>query len=104
MSVFEAFLKIVLKFTDLKWGQVRDDLISKSIKVLRKYRDGATPEDLRNSKLISGLEDFYEELYEIYKSLDGQVDKLMESLSSFIKAPVPCKLKIIGIFETLLRE
>ena len=104
MSVFEAFLKIVLKFTDLKWGQVRDDLISKSIKVLRKYRDGATPEDLKDSKLISGLEDFYEELYEIYKSLNGQVDKLMESLSSFIKAPVPCKLKIIGIFETLLRE
>ncbi len=104
MSVFEAFLKIVLKFTDLKWGQVRDDLISKSIKVLRKYRDGATPEDLKNSKLISGLEDFYEELYEIYRSLDGQVDKLMESLSSFIKAPIPCKLKIIGIFETLLRE
>lgn len=104
MNIFEAFLKIVLKFTDLKWGQVRDDLISKSIKILRKYGDGATPQDLKDSKLILGLEDFYEELYEIYKSLDGQVDKLTESLSSFIKAPVPCKLKIIGIFETLLRE
>lgn len=104
MSVFEAFLRIVLQFTDLKWGQIRDDLISKSIKVLRKYRDGSTPEDLKDSKLVLGLEDFYEELYEIYKSLGSEVDKLLESLSSFIKAPVPCKLKIIGIFETLLRK
>ncbi len=104
MSLFEAFLKIVLKFTDLKWGQVRDDLISKSIKVLRKYEEGKSPEDLKDSKLISGIEDFYEELYVIHQSLDGNVDKLTEALSSFIKAPVPCKLKIIGIFETLLRE
>jgi len=104
MSVFEAFLRIVLKFTDLKWGEVRDDLISKSIKVLRRYGEGATPEDLKDSKLILGLEDFYEELYEIHKSLNGRTEKLTEALSSFIKAPVPCKLKIISVFEILLRE
>ena len=103
MSQFEAFLKITLKFTDLKWGDVRDDLISKSIKVLRKYKEGKTPEDLKNSKLIQGIEDFYEELYQIYKENPEKVESIMQALSSFIKAPVPCKLKIIGIIESLLK-
>ena len=103
MSQFEAFLKITLKFTDLKWGDVRDDLISRSIKVLRKYKEGRTPEDLKNSKLIQGIEDFYEELYKIYKENPEKVESIIQALSSFIKAPVPCKLKIIGIMESLLK-
>ncbi|HID65539.1 MAG TPA: hypothetical protein EYP32_01080 [Aquificaceae bacterium] len=103
MNQFNAFLEIVLKFTDLKWGQVREDLISKSIKVLRKYREGKSPDELKNSKLIQGIEDFYERLYEIYKSDPDNVEKLTQALGSFIKAPVPCKLKIIGIFESLLK-
>ncbi|WP_164930737.1 hypothetical protein [Aquifex aeolicus] len=104
MNEFKAFLEVVSKFTDLKWGDVRDDLISRSIKVLRKYREGKTPEDLKNSKLILGIEDFYEKLYEIYKENPQSIEKLTEALSSFIKAPVPCKLKIINIVETLLKE
>lgn len=104
MNVFEAFLRIIVEFTDVKWGQVRDDLISKSIKILRKYKEGLSPQELKDSKLVIGLEDFYEELYEIYKSLGDDVDKLLEALSYFIKAPIPCKLKIMGIFETLLRK
>jgi len=104
MNEFEAFLEVVNKFTDLKWGDVRDDLISRSIKVLRKYKEGKTPEDLKNSKLILGIEDFYEKLYEIYRGNPQGIDRLIEALSSFIKAPVPCKLKIINIFETLLEK
>jgi len=103
MNEFQAFWEVVNKFTDLKWGDVRDDLISRSIKVLRKYKEGKTPGDLKNSKLILGIEDFYEKLYEIYKENPQSVDKLTEALSSFIKTPVPCKLKIINILETLLK-
>ncbi|WP_459775101.1 hypothetical protein [Aquifex pyrophilus] len=102
MNRFGAFLEIVSRFTDERWGEVREDLISKSIKVLRKYKEGKKPEDLKDSKLIQGLEDFYERLYEIYRENEEDVEKINQALSSFIKAPVPCKLKIINIFETLL--
>ncbi|WP_461832125.1 hypothetical protein [Aquifex sp.] len=103
MNRFGAFLTIVSQFTDEKWGEVRDDLISKSIKVLRKYKEGKKPEDLKDSKLIQGIEDFYENLYEIYKENEEDIEKINQALSSFIKAPVPCKLKIISIFEILLK-
>jgi len=102
MNTVEAFLEIVEKFTDPTWGKIRDDLISKVIKILRKYKEGGTPEELKDSKLVEGLEDFYERLFEISSEVD--VEGLIEALGSFIKSPVPCKLKIIGILNVLLKK
>ncbi|NPB08489.1 MAG: hypothetical protein GXN96_06125 [Aquificae bacterium] len=101
MSAQGAFLEIVKRFTDPTWGRVRDDLLSRTMKILRKYAEGKKPDDLRDSKLILELEDFYERLYEIYEELGGEVENLLEALGSFVKAPVPCKLKIIAIMEKL---
>jgi len=104
MNLTVAFLRIVDRFTDRRWGEVRDDLISKSIKVLRKYAEGKSPKDLKESKLTEGLGDFYEELYEIYKENPEGVERLAGALSAFIKSPVPCKLKMIDVLKLLLEE
>ena len=103
MNTFEVFLEIVLKFSDLKWSEFRDDLIVKCMKALRKFRDGKSLEEvLSDRKISSEIEGVLELLRDFAGSSPAEeVNRLIEALGMFTKAPAPCKTKIIALVETL---
>ena len=104
MSPFEVFLEIVLRFSDLKWSEFRDDLIVKCMKALRKFRDGRSVEEvLSDKKLSSEIEDILEYLHNFAEESDREeVNRVIDALGMFTKAPAPCKMKIIALIETML--
>ncbi len=104
MNNFEAFLEVVLRFSDLKWSQFRDDLIVKCMKALRRFRDGKSlREVLEDRKLSSEIEDILPLLEEFSRnSTREEINRLIDSLGIFTKAPAPCKTKIISLMETML--
>ncbi len=104
MNSFELFLEIVLSFSDLKWSQFRDDLIVKCMKALRKFRDGKSVQEvLQDKKLSSEIEGVLEKLHAFASSSQPQeVNRLIDALGMFTKAPAPCKTKIISIVEVML--
>ncbi len=104
MNSFELFLDIVLTFSDLKWSQFRDDLVVKCMKALRKFRDGRSVEEvLADKKLSSEIEGVLEKLHSFASSVPKEeVNRLIDALGMFTKAPAPCKTKIISIVETML--
>ncbi len=104
MNSFELFLDIVLTFSDLKWSQFRDDLVVKCMKALRKFRDGKSVEEvLADKKLSSEIEGVLEKLRSFASSVPKEeVNRLIDALGMFTKAPAPCKTKIISIVETML--
>lgn len=100
-----AFFEIALKYTDLRWAKSRDDLISKVIKVLRAFKEGKNLQQIKENKDISfGIEDVLEHLENFVKENPDQVEKLIKLLSSFIKSPSPCKMKLIAFAEVLLED
>jgi len=99
MRECQLFLEIVRRFTDERWGKVREDLILKSLKVLRAYEEGKRPEEL-SPKLTEGLGDFHLRLYEVYREADAK--RLTEALSHFLKSPAPCKLSTISLLGKLI--
>ena len=104
MNTFETFLEVVLRFSDLKWSEFRDDLIVKCMKALRKFRDGKSVEEvLSDRKLSSEIEDILEYLHSFAEENDREkVNRLIDALRMFTKAPAPCKMKIIALVETML--
>jgi hypothetical protein len=104
MRAFELFLEVVLRFSDLKWSRFRDDLIVKCMKALRKFRDGKSMEEvLSDSRISSEIEEVVETLYSFARSSDPEeINRVIEALGMFTKAPAPCKTKIISIMETML--
>ncbi len=103
MNSFEVFLEIVLRFSDLKWSQFRDDLVVKCMKALRKFRDGKSLEEVMSDKRISSeIEEVLDLLSEFARSNPPEeVSRLVDALGIFTKAPAPCKMKIIALVETL---
>ncbi|RLJ70485.1 hypothetical protein BCF55_0760 [Hydrogenivirga caldilitoris] len=104
MNPFEVFLEIVLQFSDLRWSEFRDDLVVKCMKVLRKFRDGQTLEEvLSDKKLSSEIESVLGFLESFAKTNPPEVtNRLIDALNMFTKAPAPCKVKIIALMETML--
>ncbi len=104
MKSFEIFLTVVSRYSDLKWGDFRDDLIVKSAKVLRKFRDGKGKEDvLSDRKLSQGIEEILDSLKTFADSSEpDDVNRVIDSLLMFTKAPAPCKMKIISLLEVML--
>ncbi len=96
----EVFLEIVLEFTDLKWMETRDDLILKTIKTLRVLKEGKNPSE----KLSSGIQTLLPTLRKFNDEYPQAVDSLTEALSQFLKAPAPCKVKMINLIKTLNPE
>ena len=103
MNTFEVFLDIVLRFSDLKWSEFRDDLIVKCMKALRKFRDGKSLEEVSADKKISSdIEGVLELLRDFADSSSSEeVNRLVDALGMFTKAPAPCKTKMIALVETL---
>ena len=103
MNAFETFLEVVLRFSDLKWSEFRDDLIVKCMKALRKFRDGKSLEEvLSDRKISSEIEGVLELLKSFADSNPAEeVNRLIDALGMFTKAPAPCKTKIIALVETL---
>ena len=103
MNSTEILLEIVLRFSDLKWSEFRDDLIVKCMKALRRLRDGKTAEDLLQDKRISSeIEDILPLLETFARSVPAEeVTRTVDALGLFVKAPAPCKTKIIALLETL---
>ncbi len=97
------FLRIVLSFSDLKWSEFRDDLILKCMKALRRFRDGKSLEEVSlDQKLSTEIKEILPELHQFANSsTPEEVNRLIDSLGLFIKAPAPCKMKIIGIVEVM---
>ncbi len=93
----QLFLDIVLRFTDLKWMETRDDLILKTIKTLRVLKEGKEPSE----KISSGIEELLPSLKEFAGKYPKSVEYLTDSLSQFLKAPAPCKVKMINLIKTL---
>jgi len=104
MNTFEAFLEVVLRFSDLKWSEFRDDLLVKCMKALRRFKDGKTLEEvLSDRKLSSEIEGVLGLLKEFADSKSAEeVNRLVEALGMFTKAPAPCKTKIIAIIGVML--
>ena len=104
MSPFEVFLETVLRFSDLRWSEFRDDLIVKCMKALRKFRDGRSVEEvLSDKKLSSEIEGVLGLLKDFASSNPPEeVNRVIDALGMFTKAPAPCKMKIIALIETML--
>lgn len=100
-----TFHEIVLAHTDLRWAKSRDDLVSKTIKVLRAFKEGKGLEEVRASKeLSSEIENHLEGLLNFARENSQEVDKLIDLLSMFVKSPAPCKIKLINFAEVLLED
>ncbi len=104
MNTFEVFLEIVLRFSDLKWSEFRDDLTVKCMKALRKFRDGKSVDEvLSDKRLSSEIEGVLGLLKDFSSSSSAEeVNRLIDALGMFTKAPAPCKMKIIALIETML--
>jgi hypothetical protein len=104
MNPFRVFLEVVLAFSDLRWNQFRDDLVVQAMKVLRKFRDGSGLEEIRaQGKFSREIDPVLELLYSFAsQSSPEEVNRLIDALSLFAKAPAPCKTKMIGLIETIL--
>lgn len=104
MTPYEVFLEVVLKFSDLKWSEFRDDLIVKCMKALRRFRDGRSLEEVLSDKRISSeIEGILETLHTFARnSKPDDVNKVIDALGVFTKSPAPCKTKIIAVLETMV--
>ncbi len=104
-QVLRAFFEITLKHTDLRWAKSRDDLISRTIKALRAFKEGKSLEEVKATKDLSfEIEDSLEFLESFVKEQPESVEKLISLLSMFIKSPTPCKIKLINFAEALLED
>ncbi|RMH81430.1 MAG: hypothetical protein D6674_00065 [Acidobacteria bacterium] len=100
-----AFYEIALAHTDLRWAKSRDDLISKTIKVLRVFKEGKGLEEVEASReLSSEIETQLNGLLRFVRENSQEVDKLIDLLSMFVKSPAPCKIKLISFVEVLLED
>ncbi len=104
MRILEMFLEVVLTFSDLRWSQFRDDSILKCVKALRKFREGRDLEEiLSDKKISSGIEKVLELLQEFSSnSSKEEIERLMEALVMFTKAPAPCKMSMIALARVVL--
>ncbi|MEN3028740.1 MAG: hypothetical protein ABDH29_05945 [Aquificaceae bacterium] len=100
-----AFLEITTRHTDLRWAKTRDDLISRSIKALRAFKEGKSLEEVREKReLAFEIEDSLEPIYHFARSHPEEVERLINLLSMFIKSPAPCKIRLINFAEALLEN
>ncbi|MDW8433897.1 MAG: hypothetical protein RMK35_03730 [Aquificaceae bacterium] len=105
LHTLRAFVSITTKYTDLKWAKTREDLISKSIKVLRAFKEGKSLEEVINSKDLSQeVEDSLEFMHQFVREHPEEVERLTHLLSMFIKSPAPCKIRLINFAEALLED
>ncbi len=104
MNSFEIFHLVTTRFADLRWSEFRDDLILKSMKALRKLRDGKDPSSvLEDQKVSGGIEDVIDDLAEFVRNSEKkEVNRVIDSLGMFLKAPAPCRTKIISLIEKML--
>ena len=104
MNTFEVFLEIVLRFSDLKWSEFRDDLTVKCMKALRKFRNGKSVDEVLSDKRLSSEIEGVLGLLKDFSSSSSteEVNRLIDALGMFTKAPAPCKMKIIALIETML--
>ncbi len=101
----ELFRYITTKYTDIRWAKSRDDLISKTIKALRAFKDGQSVESVKNNKEISfEIEDSLEILKKFSLQHPNMVDTLIKALSLYIKSPTPCKTRLISLVEVFLED
>ncbi|MCS7277528.1 MAG: hypothetical protein NZ531_01630 [Aquificaceae bacterium] len=104
-ATLRAFYEITLKHTDLRWAKTRDDLLSRSIKALRAFKEGRNLQDVANTKELSfEIEDTLEFMHQFVKEHPEEVDRLINLLSMFIKSPAPCKIRLINFAEALLEN
>jgi len=102
MRSSELFLELVLRFSDLRWLEFRDDLLIKCVKVLRRLSEGSDPEEVREDPLSAGVEEVLDLLESFARNADSaEVEGLMDALRIFVKSPAPCKVKIISVMESL---
>ncbi len=100
-----AFFEITLRYTDLKWAKSRDDLISRTIKALRAFKEGRSLEEVSSTKELSfEIEDALPLLHAFVKEHPEHVERLINLLGMFIKSPAPCKIRLINFSEALLED
>ncbi len=104
MRTFEAFLEVVLRFSDLERLEFRDDQIAGCIKALRRLREGASSAELRaEGRLVGGVEEVLGILEEFVRKADAEESlRLEEALRIFIRSPAPCKKITLSVVATLL--
>lgn len=104
-ATLRAFHRIVKRHTDLKWARSRDDLLSRTIKALRAFKEGKPLQEvLSNRELSFEIEDTLEELQSFAVSYGEETDRLINLLSLFIKSPAPCKIRLINFVEVLVED
>lgn len=104
-QTLRAFFEITLKYTDLRWAKSKDNLISKSIKALRAFKEGKNLQEVKENRDLSfGIEDTLEFLENFVRENPDQVESLTKLLSMFIKSPSPCKTRLITFAEVLLED
>lgn len=105
LPALRAFFEITTRYTDFKWAKSRDDLISRSIKVLRALSEGKSLQEVKNTKELSfEIEDTLTLLHDFVKEHPQEVERLVSLLSMFIKSPAPCKIRLINFAEALLED
>ncbi|MCX8163914.1 MAG: hypothetical protein N3D14_00790 [Aquificaceae bacterium] len=105
LPALKAFFDVTRRYTDLRWAKTRDDLISKSIKVLKALKEGRSVEEIKSLKELSfEIEDMVEYMHNFVKENPREVERLIELLGMFIKSPAPCKIRLISFAEVLLED
>lgn len=103
--ILRAFFEITTRHTDLKWAKTRDDLISRSMKALRAFKDGKSIQDVKAIKELSfEIENTLDLLYTFVKEHPEDVERLIDLLSMFIKSPAPCKIRLINFAEAVIED
>ncbi|MCS7083962.1 MAG: hypothetical protein NZL90_03120 [Aquificaceae bacterium] len=96
---------ICKELTDLRWGKSDDESISKVIKCLRAIEDGARFDDIISNKELSlGIESLLGRLFEFSQSNKGDIKALERALLTYVKSPVPCKIRILKLLEGLIED
>ncbi|MCS7261879.1 MAG: hypothetical protein N3C13_03475 [Aquificaceae bacterium] len=105
LPTLRAFFEITTRHTDLRWAKTRDDLVSRSIKALRAFREGKTLQEVRQSKELSfEIEESLESMHRFVKEHPEEVERLIGLLSLFVKSPAPCKIRLIYFAEAFLED
>ncbi len=100
----ELFLSIAKEYTDLTFGRSKDELISRTIKILRALREEDLQKVKENKELSSGVEIFLDRFATFVKDHPEEIEVLIKLLSLFLKSPVPCKIRLINFSEVLLED
>jgi len=104
MKAPEFFLELTERFSSPERLKFRDDMLVVCMKVIRKLREGR---ELQEISLTAKLQDEAGEVPGmlerfVREATPEEVEGLIDALRLFVKAPAPCKMKVVEVISSLV--